>query len=107
VLTLCYLTHMQTSLRKMGNSTGMILPKAILDELGLSSGAKVDVRVEEGRVVAEPVRRPVREGWEEAARELASHSMTQEELDWLEMDDGITDDSPIPPEWLAPEQTET
>ena len=30
---------MQTSLRKMGNSVGMIVPKAVLQEIGLSVGA--------------------------------------------------------------------
>lgn len=76
---------MQTSLRKMGNSTGMILPKAILDELGLSSGAKVDLRVEDGKVIAEPVKRKVREGWEEAARIIGAEPLTDEERDWLEL----------------------
>src|SRR5690606_27325464 len=96
--------HSRTTLRKMGNSTGMIIPTAFLDELGLASGAKMELRVEGGEVIARPVKRKVREGWEEAARELAKHPPTQEELEWLEMDDGIVDDSPIPPEWLAPER---
>lgn len=89
---------MQTSLRKMGNSTGMILPKAVLDELGLASGAKVDVRVEGGKVIAEPVKRKVREGWEEAAKRIGAEPLTQDELDWLDFDDPI-DDEPIPEEW--------
>ena len=76
---------MQTSLRKMGNSTGMILPKAILDQLGLASGAKVDLRVEDGKVIAEPVKRKVREGWEEAAKSIGAEGMTGEEREWLDM----------------------
>ena len=76
---------MQTSLRKMGNSTGMIIPKAILDELGLASGAKVDLRVENGTVIAEPVRRKVREGWEESARIIGAEPLTEEERAWLDM----------------------
>lgn len=97
----------QTTLRRMGNSTGLIVPKDMLDALGLKSGAKIELRVENGEVIARPAKRKVREGWEEAACELGKHPLTQEELDWLEMDDGIVDDSPIPPEWLAPEQPET
>ena len=95
---------MQTSLRKMGNSTGMIVPKTMLDQLGLVTGAKVEVRVEDGKFIAEPVKRKVREGWEEAAKRIGAAGLTQEEREWLEFDDGIIDDSPIPPEWLAQEE---
>ena len=84
---------MQTSLRKMGNSTGMILPKAILDQLGLTSGAKMDLRVEGGEVIAKPVKRKVREGWEEDAKRIGAFELTEEERDWLEFDD------PIEGEW--------
>lgn len=97
---------LQTTLRKMGNSTGMILPKAILDQLGLASGAKIELRVEDGEVIARPVKRKVREGWEEAAREIGATGLTQEDRDWLDFDDPIEGDDVIPPEWLIadPEQ---
>ena len=94
---------MQTSLRKMGNSTGMILPKAILDQLGLASGTKVELRVEGGEVIARPVKRKVREGWEEDAKQIGAEGLTDEEREWLEFDDGIVDDLPIPAEWLSNE----
>jgi antitoxin MazE len=80
---------MQTSLRKMGNSTGMILPKPILKELGVESGAAMDLIVENGRVIATPVKRRLREGWEEAAARIGAEPLTQEELDWLGFDDDI------------------
>ena len=81
---------MQTALRKMGNSTGMILPKPILKELGVESGAAMDLVVENGRVIATPVqKRKVREGWEEAAKRIGAEPLTQEEKDWLEFDDDI------------------
>lgn len=91
---------LQTTLRRMGNSTGLILPKPILDQLGLASGAKIDLRVEDGRVIAEPVRRKVREGWAEAAREIGKEPLTEEERDWLEFDDRIDGDGDIPQESL-------
>lgn len=94
-------TQLQSTLRKMGNSTGMILPKAILDQLGLASGAKIELRVENGEVIARPAKRKVREGWEEDAKRIGAEGLTEEELEWLEFDDGIVDDSPIPPEWLG------
>ena len=78
-------TQLQSTLRKMGNSTGMILPKAILDQLGLTSGTKVELRVEGGEVIARPVKRKVREGWEEAAKRIGAEPLTEEEQDWLDM----------------------
>ncbi len=80
---------MQSSLRKMGNSTGMILPKAILDQLGLASGAKVELRVEGGEVIAKPVRHTLRDGWEEDAKRVGAAELTNEEREWLEFDDPI------------------
>lgn len=56
----------------MGNSTGMILPKPILVELGVGTGAAMDIVVENGRVIATPIRRKPREGWEDAAKLIAN-----------------------------------
>lgn len=78
-------SFLQTTLRKMGNSTGLILPKAILDQLGLASGAKIELHIEDGKVIAEPVKRKVREGWEEAARAIGAAGLTEEEREWLNM----------------------
>ena len=79
------ITPLKSTLRKMGNSTGMILPKAILDQLGLSSGAKVELRVENGEVIAKPEKRKIREGWEEAAKRVGADPLTEEDLAWLDM----------------------
>jgi antitoxin MazE len=73
---------MQTSLRKMGNSVGMIVPKAILNEIGATVGTSMNVRVEEGRVIATPARK-VREGWAEDAARVAAKELRAEETDWL------------------------
>jgi antitoxin MazE len=73
---------MQTSLRKMGNSTGMIVPRALLAELGATVGTAIDLKVEDGKLVASPIR-PARDGWEEDARRLGSEPLTDEEADWL------------------------
>jgi len=74
---------MQTSLRKMGNSTGMILPKEILRQIGAEAGAKVDLAVENDRVVLTLVKRRVREGWAEDAALVGAQELTEEERDWL------------------------
>jgi antitoxin MazE len=73
---------MQTALRKMGNSVGMIVPKAILKELGATAGTPMDVRVEEGKVVATPLRHPREGGAEDAAR-IGAEPLTDEERDWM------------------------
>lgn len=62
---------MRTALRKMGNSAGMIVPKAILSELGSAIGQDFEISVENGRIVAAPVRSEVRAGWAEAAALVA------------------------------------
>lgn len=62
---------MRTALRKMGNSTGMIVPKAILNALGAKPGAAFEMSVEKGRIVASPVETGVRAQWAEAAARIA------------------------------------
>lgn len=62
---------MQTAVRKLGNSAGVIIPKSVLAELGLTAGDAVDLRMEDGRIILAPVRRPTRAGWAEASRTIA------------------------------------
>lgn len=72
---------MRTALRKMGNSTGMIVPKAILTELGAHVGATFEISVEDGRMIASPVNDEPRTGWVEAARIIGADEETAD--DWL------------------------
>jgi antitoxin MazE len=65
---------MQTAVRKLGNSAGVIIPKSILIELGLSAGDALDMRLQEGRLILAPVRPPRRAGWIEASRAIAASS---------------------------------
>jgi antitoxin MazE len=67
----------------MGNSTGMILPKPVPRELGVESGTMMDVVVENGRVVATPVRRDVHAGWAEAAGVIGASAVGDEADEWL------------------------
>ena len=73
---------MQTALRRMGNSVGLIVPAPLLKELGAAAGTAMDVRVEDGRVVATPVRR-VREGWAEDAERIGAEPLSEEEREWM------------------------
>lgn len=63
---------MRTALRKMGNSTGLIVPRALLGEIGADTGTAMDLRVEDGRLIATPVERPARAGWEAAAQAIGA-----------------------------------
>jgi antitoxin MazE len=72
---------MQTALRKMGNSTGLIVPKALLTELGAAAGTPMDIRIEDGRVIATPLRHP-REGWAEDAARVAAAEEDPDETLW-------------------------
>jgi antitoxin MazE len=71
---------MRSALRKMGNSTGIIVPAPLLRAAGLSVGAEVELIVEDGRIVATPVVKALRAGWAESA---AAVGATEEEREWL------------------------
>ena len=45
---------MRTALRKMGNSTGVIVPRAILSQLGVGLGTAYEVSVDGDRIVFAP-----------------------------------------------------
>lgn len=75
---------MRTALRKMGNSAGMIVPKAILAELGSEIGEEFEIRTEDGKIVASPVRAGVRPGWAEAAALIGAEADAEAE-DWLDL----------------------
>ncbi len=72
---------MQTLLRKMGNSTGLIVPRAMLGEIGVTTGAQMDLRVEDGRLIATPIA-ALRAGWAAAAAAIADEPLDH---DWLDM----------------------
>jgi antitoxin MazE len=55
----------------MGNSSGVIIPKPMLSELGAHAGDEVEMSLEAGKIIISPVERPPRLGWREASRALA------------------------------------
>ena len=61
---------MLTTLRKLGNSQGVIIPKPLLVEVGLTGEA--EMRVENGAIVLRPTKRSPREGWSEASAAIAA-----------------------------------
>jgi antitoxin MazE len=59
----------RASIVRIGNSRGLRIPKAVLEQVGI--GDEVDLSVEDGRLVVRPVGRP-RAGWAEAAAAMAA-----------------------------------
>ncbi len=63
---------MRAPLRKMGNSSAVIIPKPILSQIGMAAGDELDLSLDEGRIVLAPARRHPRAGWAAAAKRLAT-----------------------------------
>lgn len=63
---------MQIAIRTIGNNKGVVLPKPLLAQAGLDNQVLADISVENGAIVLrKPVKAP-REGWAEAAADLAT-----------------------------------
>jgi antitoxin MazE len=62
---------MKVSLHRIGNSKGVILPKLVLAQAGLLEN-ELDMTVEHDAIVLRRLKGPVRSGWAEAAKQLAS-----------------------------------
>lgn len=60
---------MQATVRKLGNSAGLIIPKTILAEL--SAGDVVDCVLKDGHLILAPANRSKCAGWAEASRRIA------------------------------------
>jgi antitoxin MazE len=61
---------MKVAIRPMGNSRGVLIPKAVLAQTGMTDEAVMTV--EQGAVVLRPVKAHPREGWAQASRKLAA-----------------------------------
>ena len=62
---------MRVAVRKLGNSSGVIIPKSMLIEIGVTAGDTVDLSLEDGRISITPIKHHPREGWAEASRAIA------------------------------------
>lgn len=60
---------MEVTIRKVGNSQGVLIPKPILAQVGLQGTA--DLQVRDGVIEIRPLHRKPREGWAEGARTIA------------------------------------
>lgn len=73
------------TLRTLGGSVVMTIPKAILDQAQLRSGAQVDIQCHDGRLVVEPCAKPKYALAELLARcDAGSLAPTAEDAAWLD-----------------------
>ncbi|HTT02302.1 MAG TPA: hypothetical protein VMG11_09480 [Steroidobacteraceae bacterium] len=56
--------------RRIGNSLGVVIPKPVLAQVGLSEQA--ELTVERGAIVLRKPRKSARSGWAEAAQSIAT-----------------------------------
>lgn len=61
---------MKTTLRRLGNSWGVIVPKTLREQVGLSG--EVDISVERGAIVLRKPATTVRAGWAEDSKRVAA-----------------------------------
>ena len=73
-----------TNLRKVGGSVMLAVPPALLDLLSLRVGAKVDIGVEDGRLVVDPRTRPSYSLNELLAQCEETEVPSTEDRDWLD-----------------------
>ena len=72
----------------IGNSKGIRIPKAILDQCDIEN--EVDLEVENGKIIIEPIKRIPRNGWTESLIQMAETGEDQllfEDTIDLEMED--------------------
>ncbi len=60
---------MKTTIRQIGNSQGIVIPKPLLAQIGLDGEA--EMTIEGDALVLRKPSKPVRSGWAEASKKLA------------------------------------
>jgi len=63
---------MHVTIRQIGNSKGVVLPKPILAQAGLEDATDAEMSVENGVIILRKPAKPTRAGWAEAAKKLAA-----------------------------------
>jgi antitoxin MazE len=62
---------MKTSIRKMGNSQGVLIPKPFLAQTGMDIG-EVEMEIQNNAIVIRKPQKKVRDGWSEASKAIAA-----------------------------------
>jgi antitoxin MazE len=64
---------MQVSIRTIGNSKGVVLPKPLLAQVGLEKHTCAEIKVEGNTIILSKPVKDVRAGWAQAAQAIAAH----------------------------------
>lgn len=59
------------TIRAIGNSKGIVLPKPVLAQIGLEGASNICLTVEQGAIVLRKPARSARAGWAKAAEAIA------------------------------------
>ncbi len=62
---------MNTTIRDIGNSKGIILPKSILTQCDIDTDVSIEVK--DHRIIITALPEPKRKGWEKAFKEMAKN----------------------------------
>ena len=62
---------LHVSIRQIGNSQCVVIPKPFLAQLGLNGEAGAEMTIERGALVLRRPAGPARKGWAEAAKKIA------------------------------------
>jgi antitoxin ChpS len=73
-----------STLRNVGGSVMMTIPKSVVEELGLTANTKLEVTAENGRVVAAPRKRPKYTLEELLAQCDPDAPWSEEEREWMD-----------------------
>ncbi|MDX3926503.1 MAG: AbrB/MazE/SpoVT family DNA-binding domain-containing protein [Shinella sp.] len=73
-----------STLRNVGGSVMMTVPKPVLDELGLQANTKLEVSVQDGKIVAVPRQRPKYTLEELLAQCDLDAPWSEEEREWMD-----------------------
>jgi antitoxin MazE len=79
---------MRILIRRIGNSRGMIIPNAMLQQLGLEGEADVDIV--DGALIVRAPAKPARTGWADASKDIATQG--DDALVWPELDNANDQD---------------
>jgi antitoxin MazE len=79
---------MRVSVRKLGNSSGIIIPKPIVSQVGVQVGDELDLSLDDRRIV--PVKQHPRAGWAVAAKLVAE--IGDDSLVWPEFANAADDE---------------
>ncbi len=62
---------MRTTIRRIGNSRGVLIPKPLLDQAGLDGEA--EILLEGNALIIRQPKRALRSGWAEASKKIAAN----------------------------------